>query len=106
VNRDVTLTTQFGVEEVTVGEPVVFCNPAKKIDRYGIVYDVVDPDYHLVCYKIDPPHLLGFPVVMWDQFLQEQVHLTHSQWLCVPSLKTDVVQVEESTWGRLKSIYR
>jgi hypothetical protein len=49
VGQNVTLTTQFGSEDVTVKEPVVFCNPAKKIDRYGQVFDIVEPDYHLVC---------------------------------------------------------
>jgi hypothetical protein len=106
VGLEVSLWTQFGMEQVMVMEPEVFCNPAKKIDRYGDVFDIVDPHLHFVCYRIEPPQFMGIPVVMWDQFLQEQVFLTHSQWLCVPSMKTGVVQGEQSTWGRLKSMYR
>lgn len=106
VDVQVTLTTQFGTEDVIVKEPVIFCNPAKKTDKYGNVYDIVEPDNHLVCYRLEPVHFLGIPAIVWDQFLQEEVNLTHSQWLCVPSIKTGVVQAEGPTWGRLKSIYR
>jgi hypothetical protein len=106
VEQTVTLQTQFGFEDVVVKEPEVFCNPAKKTDQHGNVFPIVDEHQHYVCYWLDPPTQLQRRVVTWDQFLVEEVTLEQNLYLCVPSLKTGVVQVEESTWGRLKSIYR
>ena len=106
VGRVVSLETQFGTETVTVMEPEVFCNPAVKTDPTGRQYGVVDSMLHYVCYRIDPVHTFGLQVPVLDQFLSEPLFLTHDRYLCVPSVKTDVVPTLPSTWSRVKALYR
>jgi hypothetical protein len=88
-------------------EPEVFCNPARKTDLLnGQAYGIVDEDFHLLCYRLEPPQTLGRNVPVVDQFVEEQVVLQKSHYLCVPTEKTGWVQTETTTWGRLKTTYR
>jgi len=83
----VTLTDQFHQEFVTVGDPMVFCNPVDKVlpdDGVGIY----DNENHLACYDISP-HLLPIPLEVWalDQFDGSIFNVLENQYLCVPSTK-------------------
>ena len=108
VGLEVSLAHQFdpGIH-TEVLEPVLFCNPAKKfhVDT-GQVNDILDPDRHYVCYRLQPPVTLGVQVGFADQFVSEFLDLDFSDVLCVPTIKTGFVQAEASSWGRLKAIYR
>ena len=44
--------------------------------------------------------------VFTDQFVQAPIDLDIVDILCVPSEKDEVVQVEDGSWGKIKSIYR
>lgn len=101
-----TLETQFGFEDVMVMHPELLCNPAEKITPDGLAYPIIDPHYHLVCYRIDPPQPIGVAVTAFDQFGEWYLHLDAPTYLCVPSLKTGVVPTETSTWSRVKGLYR
>jgi hypothetical protein len=105
-HKTATLETQFGFENVAVTYPELFCNPVNK-QHDGQDFLINNNIDHLVCYKIDPPHTVtsaGF--ALEDQITRTEAHTFESQWLCVPSFKEDFVQTKESTWGKLKSIYR
>jgi hypothetical protein len=107
LNRTVTLQTQFGAHAVNVVVPVYLCNPAEKRLESGEVFPMMNPDAHLVCYDISSGSAQNMSVVVHDQFLEEGVNLElWPDFLCVPSFKTDVVQVEGMTWGEVKAIYR
>lgn len=86
----VILTDQFHQEYVTVGDPMVFCNPADKIipDDGAPIYD---DSNHLACYEITP-HLLPPPLTVWanDQFGDSMFTVFENQFLCVPSAKEEV----------------
>lgn len=99
-----TVTDQWGTWTVVVMDPAFFCNPVQKTDPDGNVYDIIDPNSHLTCYWVDPVSAAftfnyddqwGF----WDN-IAEQTCL-----VCLPSLKLQVLPTEESTWGRIKSLY-
>ena len=85
----VILTDQFHQEQVTVGDPVVFCNPVEKtVLPIGPTYDIIDPDNHLACY--DAPGLR--PPWTWDvsandQFGDSMFLIGEYRYLCVPSEK-------------------
>ncbi len=102
----VTLDTQFGREVCTVDRPELFCNPAEKILTDGTSYPIVNPDRHLVCYRILPPEPLNVTGVFEDQFLRSDFFLRENFYLCVPTDKGGVVQNQSSTWGRLKGLFR
>jgi hypothetical protein len=83
----VILTDQFHQENVTVGDPMVFCNPVDKIvpDDGLPIYDNAN---HLACYDISP-HLppLAIDVLASDQFCNSMFTVLDNQYLCVPSTK-------------------
>jgi hypothetical protein len=83
------LLDQFHPEDVTVLDPVVFCNPVEKtLLPGGPTYDIIDPDNHLACYDIDPK--LPPPIDMVatsDQFADLIFDPFEPQFLCVPSQK-------------------
>jgi len=83
----VILTDQFDQEPVTVGDPILLCNPADKIvPDDGI--PIFDNENHLACYDITPylsPALTE--VVANDQFGDSQFTVLDHQFLCVPSTK-------------------
>ena len=85
----VTLTDQFHQEYVTVGAPVVFCNPVEKtLLPAGPTYPIFDPENHLACYDI-APHFPPPPLEVWanDQFGDSMFMVFDNQFLCVPSTK-------------------
>jgi hypothetical protein len=83
----VILTDQFHQEQVTVGDPMLLCNPADKI-----VPDdgkpIFNNDNHLACYDITP-HEPMLPLEVWanDQFGDSMFMVLENQYLCVPSDK-------------------
>jgi hypothetical protein len=83
----VTLTDQFHQEYVSVGDPVVFCNPVDKIvPDDGL--PIYDNENHLACYDIFPHEPL--PILeVWaiDQFWEHLLLVFENQYLCVPSEK-------------------
>jgi len=100
VGLDVTLSDQFdpfrvppGPEIVTVGAPVVFCNPVEKtVLPAGETYPIFDPENHLACYDIAPNQLLSPPEVLAnDQFGDSLFVVYENRFLCVPSHKCIVV---------------
>jgi hypothetical protein len=105
ISREVVLSNQFGEHRSQALDPTYLCNPAEKqID--GQVHKIVKPNEHLVCYTIDT--LVPKPVeaTFRDQFSVWGTVLERPNLLCVPSTKEEVVQVEDASWGRMKSIYR
>ena len=103
---DVQLQDQFEIGSGVSLSPTLLCNPAEKVLNSGETYPVNKPDEHLVCYTyeqvITPPR----QVIAEDQFGLWPLTLVDRRGLCVPSLKDDFVQINEGTWGELKSIYR
>ena len=84
--------------------PAYLCNPVEK-QIAGTVTPIVDPAIHLACYRMDPLDVfIGFTAA--DQFGQWILIDLTSEVFCVPSLKEDPTQTEDSSWGKLKSIYR
>jgi hypothetical protein len=102
------LNDQFNSYAGRVREPAYLCNPVEKTLGDGQVFPVRKPDEHLVCYVL----FLDFPVggkevMSTDQFFIGPLNLGSTRYLCVPSTKEEVVQLDtESSWGMLKSIYR
>jgi len=107
VDRPVTLADQFQLGSGNSLEPVYLCNPVKKshID-VGIEFPIVKPTEHLVCYFLLFPGVPGMGLIFRDQFIEAQIPLGFVDLLCVPSTKDEVVQVDENSWGKVKSIYR
>jgi hypothetical protein len=63
-----------------------------------------DPDAHMTCYGVDNPELLGFQVLVWDQFLQAPVIVEKNTLLCLPAVKK--VWTEEPVgWNKIKALY-
>ena len=83
----VILTDQFHQEQVTVGDPRVFCNPVDKlVPDDGL--PIYDNENHLACYDISPhvpPPVIE--VVTNDQFGDSIFMVLENQFLCVPSTK-------------------
>jgi hypothetical protein len=55
--------------------------------------------------KNTEPMMYGLPVNAIDQFGAWQVTPLEPCWLCLPMLKLYTVPNEESTWGKIKSLY-
>lgn len=109
VLADASLSDQFVSDQVTVFEPLWLCNPTEKELADGTVFPIINPDEHLVCYKVtvftDPMPSILFA----DQFVpvgQDTLSLSLRDILCVPSEKEEIVQVEPQSWGQVKSTYR
>jgi hypothetical protein len=84
----VTLLDQFHQEYVTVGDPMLLCNPVDKIvPDDGL--PIYDRENHLACYDIAPHEPLPFTihVVANDQFSDSQFVILENQFLCAPSEK-------------------
>jgi hypothetical protein len=103
---EVTLADQFGTLITIVLEGRYFCNPVEKARETGEVFPIIDPGAHLTCYFIDDPNIYGLEITALDQFGEWILNLDKSDCLCLPALKEDVVGSEESTWGRIKALYR
>lgn len=93
INKVVTLRDQFHVEEnVKVGYPFSFCNPALKVHD-GQITPITNADDHLVCYKITRQPLPTPGVVtrnVRNQFGLEELTMRPADLLCVPSKKLKV----------------
>jgi hypothetical protein len=84
----VILMDQFQLQQVTVGDPMLLCNPADKIvPEDGL--PIYDRENHLACYDISPHEPLPFTihVVANDQFGDSQFVILENQFLCAPSEK-------------------
>ena len=98
---------QFGFGSEDLFRPAYLCNPAEKILADGTSFPVTKPEEHLVCYWVNPTPTSQPPLVITqDQFGIWPVEVTQRVMLCVPSLKDQVVQTLDGTWGEIKSIYR
>jgi hypothetical protein len=86
VNISATLTDQFRTDTVQVMQPVIFCNPVKKI-RNGVTTPITKPTVHLVCYsKTVVP--FQATINIRNQFVTtNNVVVENPDLLCVPSLK-------------------
>ena len=98
------LDDQFGQWDNVAREPAYFCNPVEKIHEDGTSSGIVDPDVHLTCYRVDPI-TVGFPFFWDDQFGRWNNGAQFQCLVCLPSIKRFVIPTEESTWGRIKSLY-
>lgn len=107
LDRNFTLNDQFQQGSGVVHIPLYLCNPVKKTHlEDGTTFHVVKPTEHLVCYELSYPSTGGLGLTFRDQFLLAQISLDVVDILCVPSEKDEVVQVEDSSWGKMKSLYR
>jgi len=107
VEKMVSLDDQFQHGPADVLIPLYLCNPVQKnhLDGTGN-FPILKPTEHLVCYELTFPSTLGLSTVFTDQFVQAPIDLETVDILCVPSEKDEVVQVEDGSWGKFKSIYR
>ena len=106
LNIPASLINQFGGEEVLLLDPKFFCNPVQK-EHAGVLFPILNELDHLVCYDFTPHGTFaGISVGIVDQFVQTFGLPFESVLLCVPSEKTGVTPTDESTWGKVKSIYR
>jgi hypothetical protein len=91
------------IEAVDVGQPVLLCNPTRKVHFLGfqnavlaassinwIVVGVRHAEAHLVCYRIDPPESGPSALKAQNQFGSQELTVALSALLCVPSLKQDL----------------
>lgn len=105
--RTVILVDQFGTTQVQVLRGKYFCNPVEKVHLDdGSTYPIIDYAAHLACYQTLDPNQFAVPITTIDQFGYWQIEVFDSDCLCVPSLKDHPVRTEESTWGRVKALYR
>jgi hypothetical protein len=105
IGEYVYLIDQFGNAYVQVLQPKYFCNPAQKLDE-GNIYPIVEPTVHLACYQVQNPDFTVTPITALDQFGFWQTQLYENDCLCVPALKDYPLRTEQSTWGRVKALYR
>ena len=93
----VTLKDQFGTERVTVGHPVLVCNPAQKNDEK--IGPVPGPA-HLVCYSVQPHKRMRDMVVQTrDQFGTQTLRVIISELLCVPSDERAIPKPQDNGEG-------
>jgi hypothetical protein len=87
IKAKVDLLDQFGEQKgVKVVKPVMLCNPVIKWHN-DEEFPVSTPDAHLVCYKINKP-TAGKKVIVKNQFGdQQELKVSKSKYLCVPSEK-------------------
>jgi len=105
VGRPVIVVDQFGQTNVVVIQGKLFCNPAEK-RADGIIYPIIDYAAHLACYLVQDPTPMTRSITAIDQFGYWQLQTYESDCLCVPALKEHVIGTTESTWGKIKALYR
>jgi len=82
----------FGEERLLeVEEPELLCNPVEKMHN-GVLAEIIDPENHLLCYKVTPAdgdqeHQKRNDVFTHNQFGFEQFETDKERQLCVPSMK-------------------
>ncbi len=101
----VILVDQFGTSQVMVLRGKYFCNP---VDKYadGVYYPIIDHAAHLTCYIVQNPNPITRSITTTDQFGYWQIGVFDNDCLCAPALKEFPVRTEESTWGKVKALYR
>jgi hypothetical protein len=88
IAQPVTLTDQFQTQDVTVEQPVLFCNPVEKTIGNDTTR-VQNPAAHLLCYNLRlPQSTTSRQVHIKNQLEDDMFTLTTTQMLCVPSTKT------------------
>jgi hypothetical protein len=97
---------QFGSVQVVVVIGKFFCNPVEKTTEDGTVFPIVDSQAHLACYLVENPEAYSIYVTVLDQFGSPEMTLVGNDCLCAPAIKEHAVGVEQSTWGRIKGLYR
>jgi hypothetical protein len=100
------LTDQFDVWQVNQLIPRYFCTPTEKQVPGQAPNPIIDPEQNYICYQFTPPDPQLFPASFRDQFIQAGIELQPGHMLCVPTDKLQVTDARQSTWGRLKQIYR
>ena len=105
VLRPVILVDQFGTCNVIVMRGKYFCNPVEK-RADGVVWPIIDYAAHLTCYTVQNPNPIAVPITTIDQFGYWQIQAFDNDCMCAPALKDFPVRTEESTWGRVKALYR
>jgi hypothetical protein len=106
VVKPVIVVDQFGEVRVTVVRGKLFCNPVQKTTADGTVYPIIDYSAHLACYLVENPESYSWYVTVLDQFGSPEMTLVSNDCLCNPAIKEGIVGVDESTWGRIKALYR
>ena len=87
VDAIVNLSDQFIPDDrVKVRRPLAFCNPVEKTHA-DVVTPILNPDDHLVCYRMAVRDPFMGTVVVHDQFIDEDLILDRPNILCVPSIK-------------------
>ena len=88
IAQPVTLTDQFQTEDVTVEQPVLFCNPVQK--TIGTNTTRIQNDAaHLLCYNIRlSQSTTARQVHIQNQLETDLFTITTTQMLCAPSTKT------------------
>jgi len=105
VGKPVILVDQFGQCNVVVIQGKLFCNPVEK-RADGIIYPIIDYQAHLACYVVQNATPMTRSITAIDQFGYWQLQTYDNDCLCVPALKEEVIPTEESTWGKIKAMYR
>ena len=105
ISREFTYENQFEAGSDATLAPAYLCNPAEKTTESGVT-PIRKPTEHLVCYFVRFGTTTELSLVAFDQFGQWNIALQSRKMLCVPSLKDEVVQTLEGTWGQIKSTYR
>ncbi len=90
VNVLVNLVDQFGVEQVLVGEPELFCNP---VDKNG--EGILVPTAHLTCYEIEDEEFDERNVDISNQLDDQTLEVEDPELLCVQSEKIAVDEAPE-----------
>ena len=104
---NVTLKDQVDEVAVTVLFGKFICNPVEKTVLGGLTFPVVDNLAHLTCYLVQNPRPYDVPEIATDQFdAGWQIRLNDNLCLCVPAFKEEDLPIEESTWGRIKALYK
>ena len=88
IAQPVSLTDQFQTQDVTVEQPVLFCNPVEKTIGNKTTR-IQNAEAHLLCYNIRlPQSTTSRQVPILNQLESDTFTLTTTQMLCVPSTKT------------------
>ena len=88
IAQPVTLTDQFQTEDVTVEQPVLFCNPVQKTIGNETTR-IQNEAAHLLCYNIRlPQSTTSRQVHIKNQLEEDLFTLTTTQMLCAPSTKS------------------
>ncbi len=106
LGRPVILIDQFGTCNVVVLQGKLFCNPAEKLHEDGTSYPIVDHVAHLACYLVQNATPFTRSITAIDQFGFWQLETFENDCMCVPALKEHVLRTEQSTWGKIKAMYR